>query len=160
MIRTVHLSDAETIASIYNYYVLHSIATIEEHPICQNLILQQIKEQPSHLPWIVYEKDGKVQGYAQASKWNSRSGYKFTAESSVYVNNNAVGMGIGKALYKKLLSKVKQNGIHNVIGGISLPNKHSVALDESFEFEKVAHFKRLGFKFKKWIDVGYWELIF
>ena len=58
MIRTVHLSDAETIASIYNYYVLHSIATIEEHPICQNLILQQIKEQPSHLPCIVYEKDG------------------------------------------------------------------------------------------------------
>ena len=69
-------------------------------------------------------------------------------------------MGIGKALYKKLLHKLKKIGIHNVIDGISLPNKHSVALHESFGFEKVAHFKRVGFKFTKWIGVDYWELIF
>ena len=60
MIRTVNLSDAKTMASIYNYYVLHFIATVEEHPICQNWIVQQIKKKPSHLPWIVYEKDGEV----------------------------------------------------------------------------------------------------
>ena len=69
-------------------------------------------------------------------------------------------MGIGKALYKKLLHKLKKIGIHNVIGGISLTNKQSVALHESFGFENVAHFKRVGFQFTKWIDVDYWELIF
>lgn len=80
MTRAVNLSDAKTMASIYNYYVLHYIATVEEHPICQNRIVQQIKKKPSHLPWIVYEKDGEVLGYAHASTWNSRIGYKLTVK--------------------------------------------------------------------------------
>jgi L-amino acid N-acyltransferase YncA len=63
-------------------------------------------------------------------------------------------------LYRELLQQLKQMGLHAVVGGIVLPNTASVRLHEKLGFVKVAHFKEVGFKFGKWLDVGYWELIF
>jgi len=63
-------------------------------------------------------------------------------------------------LYHELLIQIKKLNYHAVIGGISLPNEKSIKLHEKFGFEKVAHFKEVGYKFDKYIDVGYWELIF
>ena len=67
--------------------------------------------------------------------------------------------GLGSLLYNILLPILKVGGIHAAIGGIALPNEGSVALHEKFGFQKVAHFKEVGFKFGKWIDVGYWQRI-
>jgi len=61
-------------------------------------------------------------------------------------------------LYTALINELKRLNIHAVIGGISLPNEASIALHEKFGFRKIAHFKEVGFKFNKWVDVGYWEL--
>ena len=160
MLRPVSQHDAKAIATIYNYYVRHSIATLDELPMSEHESAQVINEQPANLPWIVYQQSNQVLGYAYARQWNLRSGYKLTLETTVYVKHNHLGMGIGKALYKDLILKLKQSGVKVIIAGISLPNKHSVTFHELFGFKKVAHFKQVGYKFEQWIDVGYWELIF
>jgi phosphinothricin acetyltransferase len=87
-----------------------------------------------------------------------RAAYRYSAETSVYVAQGQGGRGIGSALYKALLEELRTRGIHMAIGGIAQPNPASVALHESLGFEKVAHFKQVGRKFDRWIDVGYWEL--
>ena len=68
------------------------------------------------------------------------------------------GVRIGSALYKDLLEELRAREIHMAIGGIAQPNEASVALHERLGFEKIAHFKQVGRKFDRWVDVGYWEL--
>jgi L-amino acid N-acyltransferase YncA len=107
----------------------------------------------------VFESDGGVIGYAYASEWNSRSAYKRSAEITVYLTNGETQRGLGTLLYTELIKQLKSMGCHAIIGGISLPNESSIRLHEKLGLEKVAHFKEVGCKFEKWIDVGYWELV-
>jgi phosphinothricin acetyltransferase len=118
----------------------------------------RIRDVTAALPWLVYESEGGVLGYAYATKWRVRSAYRYSAETSVYVAPGQGGKGIGSALYKTLLEELRAREIHMVIGGIAQPNPASVALHERLGFEKVAHFKQVGRKFDRWIDMGYWEL--
>lgn len=159
MIRNVADKDARALAEIYNYYVLNSIATFDEAAIHEEEMLQRIQDGIDKLPWLVYEENNKVLGYAYASKWKSRCAYAHTVESTVYVSHNAIGKGIGSVLYEALLERLKTNNMHTVIAGISLPNDSSIRLHEKYGFTKAGHFKEVGYKFEKWIDVGYWELI-
>lgn len=69
----------------------------------------------------------------------------------------ATGQGWGSKLYTALFSALEENNIHTVIGGIALPNEASISLHEKFGLRKVAHFEEVGFKFNRWIDVGYWQ---
>jgi phosphinothricin acetyltransferase len=62
-------------------------------------------------------------------------------------------------LYTQLFAALKAAGVHAVIGGVALPNEASLRLHQKFGFEQVAHFKEVGFKFNRWIDVTYWQLI-
>lgn len=158
MIRNVTLNDAVIITEIYNYYIKNSIATFDEEPVEIVYFESKIKEVTKRFSWYVFEKDNEVLGYAYANSWNTRSAYYKTAEVSVYLKPNIVNKGIGTSLYKKLINELKEQNYHVVIGGISLPNEASVRLHEKFGFEKVAHFKEVGYKFNKWVDVGYWQL--
>ncbi|MDV7188200.1 arsinothricin resistance N-acetyltransferase ArsN1 family B [Lutibacter sp. TH_r2] len=158
MIRKVKLSDASAIAEIYNFHVYNTIVTFDLIPVSASEMKETIQNVIKKYPWFVYEIDNKVVGYAYASYWKTRSAYDATVESSIYISEKAIGNGIGKQLYNHLLNELKQQKIHAVIGGISLPNKASVAIHEKFGFKKVAHFTEVGFKFNKWIDVGYWQL--
>lgn len=160
MIRPATPADAPAICDIYNYYVENTIITFETTPVSPEDMKGRIEEVLSSLPFYVYEEEGKVLGYAYASKWKGRCAYRFSTEATVYLQNGAAGKGIGTKLYQTLLDDLKERKIHAVLGGIALPNKNSVALHEKFGFEKAAHFKEVGNKFDKWIDVGYWELIF
>jgi len=135
------------------------VVTFEELPVRQNEIIERIgKITGSNLPWLVAEDAGMVIGYPYAGKWNVRSAYRHTVESTVYVSNSAVAKGWGTRLYTALLDLLRQKSIHVVIGGITLPNPASVALHEKFGMKKVAHFSEVGFKFGKWLDVGYWQM--
>ena len=111
----------------------------------------------SHVPWLVVEEDGAVLGYAYASKWKGRCAYRHSVESTVYLDPSKTGQGIGKPLYAALINALRMQRMHAVIGGIALPNEASIALHERLGFEKVAHFRQVGFKQDRWIDVGYWE---
>ncbi len=158
MIRPVTLQDAKGIAEIYNYYVLHSVATFEVDALSGKDMENRLKAHDPAYPWIILEDNG-IQGYAYATRWKARAAYKHSVEISVYVRKGSHGKGFGSQLYEALLDILKKMDIHAVLGGISLPNETSIRLHEKFGFQKVAHLKEVGFKHGGWRDVGYWELI-
>jgi L-amino acid N-acyltransferase YncA len=159
MIRPVIISDAENICNIYNYYILNSTITFEEKSLSADEMISRIKNIIKNYPWLVYEEEGKVTGYTYAGEWKKRSAYRYSAETGIYIDPKHVGKGIGTKLKGELIKGLKEKSIHSIICGIALPNPASIALCEKFGFEKVAHLKEVGYKFNKWIDVGYWELI-
>jgi phosphinothricin acetyltransferase len=159
MIRPAHPADAPAIAAVYNHYVLHTPITFEEEAVSGDEIVARLQEVQAGLPWLVAEHEGVVIGYAYASRWKSRCAYRYAVETTVYVDQAARGAGVGSKLYQALVGDLRGRSMHSLIGGIALPNAASVALHEKFGFRKVAHFEQVGWKFKQWIDVGYWELI-
>ena len=157
-IRDATADDALAIVTIYNHYVLTTTISFEDQAVTQAEMQQRIADvQRGGLPWLVAEENGAVVGYAYATKWRVRHAYRFSVESSVYLAPDSAGKGWGTALYQQLLARLSANGYHLVIGGIAQPNAASVALHEKMGFEKVALFREVGFKFGRWIDVGYWE---
>ena len=160
VVRAAVVGDASGIAEIYNHYVATTVITFEEAPVSAPEMARRIAEAGSaSLPWIVAERDGKIAGYAYASPWKARSAYRFSVEVPVYVPPGGPRAGIGRQLYEELLSGLRAQGIHAAFGVIALPNEASVALHERFGFAKVAHLTEVGFKFDRWIDVGYWQLM-
>ncbi len=159
-IREVTREDAGEIAAIYNYYVLNTTVTFEEEPLAVAEIKKRIDKVTKVYPWLVMDDDdGKLTGYSYAGPWHHRSAFRYTAESSIYIANDACGRGLGRLLYSALLERLKEQRIHSVIGSLSLPNPGSVALHEKLGFEKIGHLKEVGWKFGQWLDVGYWEMI-
>jgi len=157
-IRPVTLSDAQAIADIYNHYIEHTDVTFEDVPITADDIAARISKTQSHnLPWLVYEEAGKTIGYAYASKWRSRSAYRFSTEVTVYLHHGQGGRGLGTQLYQQLFPELKALGYHLVIGGITLPNPASVALHEKMGMTQAGRFNEVGFKFGRRLDVGYWQ---
>ena len=162
LIRTVQTLDAQSIADIYNYYITHTYITFEQDPVSAQEITTRIEETlAQQLPYLVIEDEqGELLGYAYASKWKGRCAYRFAVEVTIYLSPQATGKGCGFTLYQALFDSLKRLGYHTAIAGISLPNDASVALHKKMGMEQVAHFKQVGYKFEKWIDVGYWQLVF
>jgi len=160
VVRTATARDGEAVARIYNHYVTETFVTFEEEPVSPREMSRRIEEVASaSLPWLVAERDAVVVGYAYATQWRRRRAYRFSAEVTVYVAADQAGRGFGSRLYSQLLPVLRDREIHAAMGGIALPNDASVALHEKFGFRKVAHFDQAGFKFNRWIDVGYWQRI-
>ena len=159
VVRSAALGDAVAMARIYNYYVAETIVTFEEEAVTAEDFERRVQDVWSgKLPWLVAEQGSDIVGYAYASNWKRRFGYRFSVEVTVYLDPACARQGIGSKLYAQILPLLKAAGIRVAIGGIALPNDASVLLHEKFGFEKVAHFKEVGIKFGQWIDVGYWQL--
>ena len=160
VIRDAARNDAAAIVAMYNHFIVNTTITFEEQAVTESDMAQRIAEvQGGALPWLVAEQDGVVAGYAYATKWRVRHAYRFSVESTVYLAPSFAGKGIGRLLYTALLGRLRGQGCHLVIGGIALPNAASVALHEALGFRKVAEFNEVGFKFGRWVDVGYWQLM-
>ncbi|MDQ4123312.1 MAG: N-acetyltransferase family protein [Acidobacteriota bacterium] len=158
-IRMATAEDAPAIAAIYNFYVQNSIATFEIESVGESEMRRRVSEILESYPFLVCEENGEILGYASASLYKTRPAYRHSVEISVYLKNGTEGKGVGSILYEHLFAELKTKPVHAIIAGISLPNEPSVHLHEKFGFEKVAHFREVGFKFGHWIDVGYWEKI-
>ena len=158
VIRAAVAGDSSAIAAIYNHYIAQTVITFEEEAVPAPEMVRRIEEAGSaSLPWLVAEREGKVVGYAYATPWRARSAYRFSVEVTVYVDPDCPRMGIGRRLYEELLPKLEDRGAHAAFGVIALPNDASVALHERLGFAKVAHLREVGWKFGRWIDVGYWQ---
>lgn len=159
-IRGADPHDAAQLAAIYNHYVTETVVTFEEEPIAPAEMARRVESVlSSGLPWLVAENAGRVVGYAYATAWRARSGYRFSVEVTVYVSPDMGGRGIGSRLYGELFPRLAERGVHAVVGGIALPNAASVALHEKLGMRKVAHFEQVGRKLGLWVDVGYWQVI-
>jgi phosphinothricin acetyltransferase len=159
MIRSASPADADVIAEIYNHYILHSVISFEEETVSGRDMLGRMAEIQQNYPWLVYEEDGAIAGYAYATPWKNRSAYRFAAETTIYVDTAKLGKGIGSRLYEPLLQDLRSRDLHIIMAGIALPNDGSVAIHEKFGFVKVAHYREIGRKFDRWVDVGYWQLM-
>jgi phosphinothricin acetyltransferase len=158
IIRAAEERDSEGIARIYNHYIAGSTITFEEEAVsAADMCSRLAAASGSRLPWLVCESSQLVKGYAYASKWNDRSAYRFTAEVTAYLAPDSLGAGLGTTLYEALFDELRRLSYHTVIAGIALPNTASIALHENFGMEKVAHFSEVGYKFGRWVDVGYWQ---
>ncbi|HQO08819.1 MAG TPA: N-acetyltransferase family protein [Clostridiales bacterium] len=159
MIRKAVPDDAAQICWIYNYYIENTTVTFETEAVSVEAMRERIISVSENHLWLVYDNEGKIYGFAYAMRWKERSAYKFTVESTVYIEDGCTAMGIGPELYEALLIELKKKNVHAVLAGITLPNENSVKMHEKLGFKKVAHMEQTGFKCDKWIDVGYWELI-
>ena len=160
MIRPVVAADAPSICEIYNHHVRGTIVTFEEQPVADDEMARRIAETSIIYPWLVSEVAGSIAGYSYASSWKRRSAYRFAIESTIYMATQFAGRGLGSELYRALIAEMRSCGLHCAIGGISLPNPASIALHEKLGFKHIGHFREVGWKFGKWVDVGYWELVF
>jgi phosphinothricin acetyltransferase len=160
LIRDATFQDAAIIAEIYNPYILNTVITFEETPVTPEEIQTRIEavKAPGY-PYLVMEQNDLVIGYAYANLWRTRAAYRHTVETSIYLDQNSAGKGLGTVLYKELLGRLKTMDIHVILGGITLPNPVSVGLHEKLGFKKVAHFTQVGYKFGRWLDVGFWQLV-
>ena len=113
--------------------------------------------QSDGLPWLVAELHNQIIGWAYASPWKSRSAYRHSVEITVYLSKQNQSQGYGSRLYQALFAELQKLPVHSVIGGITLPNDASIALHEKFGLRKIGHFKEVGYKFGRWLDVGYWQ---
>lgn len=102
-IRAVRVEDAFEIKDIYNYYILNSVVTFEESPVSVEEIKSRIQSIIINFPWIVYEVDNQILGYAYANNWKLRAAYKQSVESSVYLKPGELNKGVGSKLYKALI---------------------------------------------------------
>lgn len=157
MIRAVRLEDAKALVAIYNPYIRETVITFEEEAISADEMASRIAKVTADYPWLVWEEDGAVVGYAYGSTWRTRHAYRFTTETTIYLAPEGQGKGIGSRLYEGLLAELKQRGFHSALGGIALPNAPSVRLHEALGFRKVGHMTEAGWKFGAWVDVGFWE---
>ena len=158
LIRHVTNADAPSIAGIYNHYVENTAISFEESAVSAHAMAGRIGDvTAASFPWLVAERDGQVVGYAYATKWKARGAYRFSAECTVYLAPGVVGAGLGSELYAALFAELRSRQIHVAIGCIALPNAASIALHEKMGMTQVAHFKEVGYKFGRWIDIGYWQ---
>ena len=158
-IRSAHAADAGAIAAIYNHYISDSCITFETEAVSEADMATRVRDTLAiPLPWLVAETAGQVAGYAYASKWKGRCAYRFSVETTIYLDPDATGDGVGTTLYAALIDAVRAASMRSAIGGIALPNDASIRLHERLGFRKVGHFERVGYKHDQWIDVGYWQL--
>lgn len=150
--------DAAGIAAIYNHYVEHSTATFEEQRLSPDQIAGRINAvAAAGLPWLLAQCGSAVVGYAYATPWRERTAYRHSVEVSGYVCPDQVRGGTGSQLYQALIERLERCGKRSLIGVVTLPNPASAAFHAKMGFVKVAHLEQVGFKFGRWLDVGYWQ---
>jgi phosphinothricin acetyltransferase len=154
-VRAVKEEDLPALLKLYNHYAVHSTCTFDLKALSE----AEFRPKLSYKPFLVYEETGRILGYSYASKWRQKPAYDHTVESTVYVDHQEGGKGIGSTLYAALIETLAdEKTVKSIIACVTLPNESSVKLHHRFEFEKVGHFKEVGRKFDQWLDVGFWQL--
>jgi L-amino acid N-acyltransferase YncA len=158
IIRLANPSDANAILDIYAPYILNTSLTFETEVPTIEGFAKRINSYMENYPWLVCEIDGLIAGYAYATRHRERAAYQWCTESSVYMHNEFLHRGIGRALYSALFEILKHQGFRNVYAVINLPNIKSVAFHEKCGFSWFADYKNVGYKLGQWKTVGWWQL--
>ena len=159
LIRLAAESDLRAIEEIYSYYIPRSTCTYEEAVAPFDARVAWFEHHGPRHPVTVAELDGRVVGWGSLSEFRDRSAYRFTCEDSVYVRHDHHGRGIGSALLADLIERARALGYHTIIAGADGEQATSIALHRKFGFEACAHFKQVGFKFQRWLDVVFLQLM-
>jgi phosphinothricin acetyltransferase len=157
-VRIATEADATAIASIYAPYVRDTVFTFEEQAPSPEEMGARLRKIIVGHPFLVFQEDGAVLGYAYASPHKERAAYRWSVDVAVYVAASEHRRGIGRALYGSLLDILARQGFHTAYAGVTLPNENSIGLHEAMGFRHFATYPEVGFKFGEWRDVGWWTL--
>jgi L-amino acid N-acyltransferase YncA len=163
IIRDATERDAAACAAIYAPYVFDTAITFENEPPTVAEMAGRIAAAQRGHAWLVLAEPGadgveRIAGYAYGSQFKSRAAYRWSCEVSVYLEPGRRRTGAGRALYAALLPRLTARGFRMAVAGITLPNDASVGLHESFGFEPVGTYRRIGWKFDTWHDVLFAQL--
>ena len=158
MIRVARVEDAAEILAIYAPVVKTTAISFEVDPPSLATMQQRITAILQTHPWLVYEHQEHICGYAYASRHRERAAYQWSADVTVYVHPEWRRRGVGHALYTSLLAVLRLQGFFNAYAGITLPNPASVGVHESVGFRPLGVYREVGYKLGAWHDVGWWSL--
>ena len=159
-IRDAVESDLPEILKIYNEVILNTTAVYSEKPHTLQMRTDWFNERKNNnFPVYVADIEGKIAGFSSFGHFRVWPCYRFTVEVSVYVEITERGKGISKLLLSSLLCRAREMNLHAIIAGISADNQISLNLHQAMGFVEVAHFKEVGFKFNRWLDLKFLELI-
>lgn len=158
-IRPAAEADLAAINDIYNHYVLNSTCTYQEEPETIENRRKWFSHHGDKHPAIVAVEGEQVIGWGSLSAYHARSAYRRTVENSVYVHHQHHRKGIGSLLLEELITRARALEHRAIIAGIDADQAASVALHAKFQFETVGQLKQVGFKFGRWLDVIYMELL-
>ncbi len=157
-IRLATEADAEQMLDIYAPVVRDTVISFEEQPPSIKDFRSRIRSVLERMPWLVCVVGDEIAGYAYATPFRSRAGYRWSAELTVYVHPGYHRRGVGRALYTALLCCLASQGYRTAVAIIALPNPASIGLHESLGFRRTGVLENIGFKHGKWIDDDVWQL--
>ena len=157
MIRIATQADVPQMLSIYAPYILNTTYTFEYDVPTEEEFLQRFCRLTEQFPWLVWEEDGKVLGYAYGSAPFERAAFSWCAEPSIYLRMEARGKGIGKKLYTVLEKILELQGYQVLYALITAENSDSIAFHRKLAYETRAEFPDCGFKFGRWLGLVWME---
>jgi phosphinothricin acetyltransferase len=160
VIRDAVEEDFDAITAIYNHVLLHSTAIYNDVPatVAERVAIWQSRRQQSY-PTLVACEGSAVIGFTSFGDFRSWPGYRFTVEHTVHVDVSARGRGTGSALLQELILRAAALGKHVMVGGIDAENAASLRFHERLGFTRVAHFREVGFKFDRFLDLVFVQLL-
>jgi L-amino acid N-acyltransferase YncA len=156
-IRLAGPNDAAGILAIYGPCCESTCVSFEIVAPTIEQIRERISRVTADYPWLVGETDGQIVGYVYASRHHERAAYRWSVDVAVYVAAGQHRRGVGRILYETLFSLLREQGYFKAFAGITLPNAASVGLHESLGFRPAALYRGVGYKFGRWLDVGWWQ---
>lgn len=160
IIREAVREDIPQMLEIYNDVILNTTAVYNYDPHTLEMRTEWFEtKQQQGFPVFIAEENNRVVGFSTIGPFRAWQAYKYTVENSVYVKADCRGKGIGKLLVPPLIDAAKKLGLHAIVAGIDATNDISIALHKQFGFVEVAHFKEVGYKFDRWLDLKFLELI-
>lgn len=145
---------------IYNEVIANTTAVYDFRPHGMDSIKRSFEDKTSRgMPVIVAEADGKIAGYANYGPFRNWAAYRYSVEHSLYVHKDCRGRGISKLLLAELIRIAKENEVKTMIGGIDSGNEVSIGLHEKFGFRECGRIRQVGYKFGKWLDLVFMQLL-
>ncbi|MBA4098982.1 MAG: GNAT family N-acetyltransferase [Rhodospirillum sp.] len=160
VIRDARALDLAAMLAIYNDAVLTTTAVYDYQPRSSEQQAAWFKSKQEHgLPVLVAEDGGAIVGFASYGPFRPWPAYLHTVENSLYVAPEQRGRGIGTALLPALIQRAAERGLHTMIAGIDATNEASLRLHAKFGFERLAQFREVGWKFERWLDLAFLQLM-
>jgi phosphinothricin acetyltransferase len=159
-VREAGEDDLADILRIYNQAIERTTAVFEYRAHTMEMRREWYRaKQAASLPVLVAEDGGVVQGFASYGPFRAWPAYKYSVELSVYVDEAVRGQGIGSMLVQRVLAHARDRDLHVVMAGITADNAVSLRLHEKLGFKEVAHIPEVGYKFGRWLDLKFLQIV-
>ena len=157
MIRFAAAKDAAALLEIYAPYVTGTTVSFEYEVPAVEEFRRRVEETSARYPYLVWEEDGALLGYAYAHPYAARPAYQWSAELTVYLRQGVSRRGLGSQLYGALMELLRLQGVRNVYGCVTAENTASVAFHHALGFREAGRFSQVGYKLGRWLDVLWLE---